>query len=119
MPQGIMAQAGSTVLQTAAQIGSDSKLARNYTFLLLPAQRNRRDKSLFSSAEGAAFFFSTDYGTSWTPAYSGLENYGTMSLLSVLTGLISLQETYGGGVFFTNNGTSWTATGLTNRRVIL
>ena len=67
---------------------------------------------------GNGVFLSTNNGTSWTAASTGLTNYfchGSCRLRHE-----SLCRDYGGGVFLsTNNGTSWTAvnTGLTNTYV--
>ena len=72
--------------------------------------------------ETAGVFLSTDNGSSWTPIYSSLMNYGVSSLVIDTNGTDSfnLFAGTGNGVYLsTNNGTSWTAvdSGFTNLRV--
>jgi hypothetical protein len=69
--------------------------------------------NLFAGTSGAGVFLSTNNGTSWTAATTGLGNTAVPSLAVSGTNLFS--GTQGHGIFFsTNNGTSWSAvnTGL-------
>jgi|GEM_PF-435930 len=70
--------------------------------------------NLFAGTSGG-IFLSTNNGTSWTAASTGLTNTDVHALAVSDTNLFA--GTSGGGVFLsTNNGTSWTAasTGLTS-----
>jgi len=63
--------------------------------------------NLFAGTIGGVFL-STNNGTSWTAASTGLTNYYVWALAVSGTNLFA--GTYGGGVFLsTNNGTTWTA----------
>ena len=71
------------------------------------------DTNLFAGTYGSGVFLSTNNGTSWTEASSGLTYTNVLSLAVNGTNLFA--GTYGGGIFIsTNNGLSWTAKGLTN-----
>jgi hypothetical protein len=73
--------------------------------------------NLFAGTEGGVFL-STNNGTTWTAASTGLTNTVVRAL--AVSGTNIFAGTDGGGVFLsTNNGTSWTAasTGLTNTTV--
>ncbi len=71
--------------------------------------------SLFAGIDGGGVFLSTNNGTTWTPANSGLPDAYVNCLTVTGTNLLAGTDT---GVFLsTNNGTSWTATGLTNNDV--
>ena len=74
--------------------------------------------NLFAGTDRGGLFLSTNNGTSWTAASTGLTNTDVQALAVSGTNLFA--GTSGGGVFLsTNNGTSWTAanTGLTNTDV--
>jgi hypothetical protein len=69
---------------------------------------------LFAATGGGGVLLSTDNGTSWTQASTGLTNNAVHTLAVSGTNLFAGTE---GGVFLsTDNGTSWTqaSTGLTN-----
>ncbi len=74
--------------------------------------------NLFAGTDGGGVFISTNNGTSWTAASTGLTNTSVYALAVSGTNLFA--GTAGGGVFLsTNNGTIWTAvnSGLTNTYV--
>ena len=74
--------------------------------------------NLFAGADSGGVFLSTNNGTSWTAASTGLTDTGVVALAVSGTNLFA--GTYTGGVFLsTNNGTSWTAvnSGLTSTNV--
>ena len=73
--------------------------------------------NLFAGTSGGVFL-STNSGTSWSAASTGLPSYSVYALATSGTNLFA--GTSGGGVFLsTNNGTSWSAvsTGLTKTNV--
>lgn len=90
-------------VQTNGPYGGNVKcLAFNGTFLF--------------AGIGVGVYLSTNNGTSWTPANTGLPGYPVLSLAMGVTGDLFC-GTNGGGIYIsTNNGTSWNAdtSGLTN-----
>ncbi|MDP2982635.1 MAG: hypothetical protein Q8O92_04820, partial [Candidatus Latescibacter sp.] len=75
---------------------------------------NKNQPETFASGDGV--FLSTNNGTNWIAANTGLTTTSVLALAVSGTNLIAGTE--GGGAFLsTNNGTSWTATGLTNLQV--
>ncbi|MBU2583896.1 MAG: T9SS type A sorting domain-containing protein, partial [Bacteroidetes bacterium] len=74
--------------------------------------------NLFAGTWGGGVFLSTNNGTSWTAASTGLTNTDVEALAVSGTNLFA--GTYGGVFLSTNNGISWTATstGLTNTDVL-
>jgi photosystem II stability/assembly factor-like uncharacterized protein len=75
--------------------------------------------NLFAGTQGGHVFLSSNNGTSWSNADSGLANTDVWSL--AVSGINLFAGTYGSGVYLsTDDGTSWNDvdSGLTNAKVV-
>ena len=68
--------------------------------------------NIFTGTNGAGVFRSSDNGTNWTAVNTGLTNTTVNALAVIGTNLFA--GTYAGVFLSTNDGISWTQTGLTN-----
>jgi hypothetical protein len=120
---GVFLSTNSGTSWSAASTGLTSKLVSALAISPAPGGAGQRlDSSsgtnLFAGTYGDGVILSTNNGTSWSAASTGLTNTSVLALAVSGTNLFAGTE-WGGVFLSTNNGTSWSAasTGLMNTYV--